>query len=119
MACRNCQNNNNNNNNTCTCQTQGNNSSCECTNCNARNSCSQKEILNQIMALNFAINDLALYLDTHPEDQNAIRMHCEYSEKQIALTVEYQRLYGPLTINFMSNSWDWINEPWPWERGAY
>ena len=76
MACRNCQNNNNNNNNqTCPCQTQGNNSSCGCTNCNARNSCSQKEMLNQIMALNFAINDLALYLDTHPEDQNAIRMH--------------------------------------------
>ena len=114
MACRNCQ-----NNNSCPCQNQGNNSTCGCTNCNARNSCSQKEMLNQIMALNFAINDLALYLDTHPNDTDAIRMHCEYSEKQIAKAAEYQRLYGPLTINFMSNSWDWIDEPWPWERGAY
>ena len=90
-----------------------------CNNCQNNNSCSQKEMLNKIMALNFAINDLALYLDTHPEDQSAIRMHSEYSEKQINLTAEYQRRDGPLTINFTSNSWDWIDEPWPWERGAY
>lgn len=111
MACRNCQNNNND----CPCQNQEN-STCGCPNCN---SCSQKKLLKEIMALNFAINDLALYLDTHPEDQNVIRMHCEYSKKQIALTTEYQRLYGPLTINFTSDSWDWIDEPWPWERSAY
>ena len=116
MACRNCQ---NNTNQSCPCQNQGNTSSCGCSNCNAGNSCSQKKLLKEIMALNFAINDLALYLDTHPNDTNAIRMHCEYSEKQIAKAAEYQRLYGPLTINFMSDTWDWIDEPWPWERGAY
>ena len=105
MSCNNYQ-----NNNQCPCQNQSPNPSC---------GCSKKKLLKEIMALNFAINDLALYLDTHPNDTTAIRMHCEYSEKQIALTEEYQKLYGPLTINFMSDSWDWINEPWPWERGAY
>ena len=114
MSCRNCQ-----NNNQCPYQNNFNNSSCICSGNNAANTCSQREMLHKIMSLNFAINDLALYLDTHPEDRNAIRMHCEYSEKQIELTKEYQRLYGPLTINFMSDSWDWIDEPWPWERGAY
>lgn len=108
------------NNNQCPyrnyCNNNNNNSNCSCNN---QNSCSQRAMLNEIMALNFAINDLALYLDTHPNDQTAIRMHCEYSEKQISLTAEYQRLYGPLTINFMSDTWDWIDEPWPWERGAY
>ena len=105
MSCNNYQ-----NNNQCPCQNQSPNPSC---------GCSKKKLLKEIMALNFAINDLALYLDTHPNDTTAIRMHCEYSEKQIALTEEYQKLYGPLTINFTSNSWDWIDEPWPWERGAY
>ena len=97
------------------------NSQCPCNNCrnNSQNNCSKDEMLNRIMALNFAINDLTLYLDTHPNDTNAINMHCKYSEEQISLTQEYQRLYGPLTINFMSNTWDWIDEPWPWERGAY
>ncbi len=108
MNCGNCQNNNN-----CPYMNSFNNPPC-----NSSNN-SQRDMLNKIMALNFAINDLALYLDTHPTDNNAIRMHCEYSEKQIVLTEEYQKLYGPLTINFTSNTWDWIDEPWPWERGAY
>lgn len=99
----------------CNSYNNSNINSCGC----SGNSVSRESMLNKIMALNFAINDLALYLDTHPNDQNAIRMHCEYSEKQISLTSEYQRLYGPLTINFISNTWDWIDEPWPWERGAY
>ena len=110
MNCNSCQ------NKMCPCQNQPTTTSCGCP---KYNSCSKKHLLNEIMALNFAINDLALYLDTHPNDTNAIRMHCEYSEKQIALTAEYQKLYGPLTINFMSDTWNWIDEPWPWERGAY
>lgn len=82
--------------------------------CKSKN---RKELLNEIMALNFAVNDLVLYLDTHPDDTNAICLHNEYSTKVIELTAEYQKLFGPLTVNFSSNSWDWIDEPWPWERG--
>ena len=78
----------------------------------------KSELLKKIMSLNFAINDLVLYLDTHPNDLRAIEMHNDYSDKLIVLTAEYQKLYGTLTVNFMSNSWDWIDEPWPWERGA-
>lgn len=102
-------------NNQCNSCNNSRGNSCGC----SENNSSRESMLNEIMALNFAINDLTLYLDTHPNDSNAIRMHCEYSERQISLTEEYQRLYGPLTINFMSNTWDWIDEPWPWERGAY
>ena len=84
--------------------------------CNNQN---RHTLLHEIMSLNFAINDLVLYLDTHPKDTRAINLHNEYSEKVIELTEKYQRLYGPLTVNFSSETWDWIDEPWPWERGAY
>lgn len=89
-------------------------------NCSCQNHRSRESLLNEIMALNFAINDLVLYLDTHPSDNNAIIMHSEYSEKNMKLIEEYQKLYGPLTVNFMSNgnNWKWSEEPWPWERGA-
>ena len=81
----------------------------------------KKELLNEIMSLNFAVNDLVLYLDTHPNDRKAIGLHNEYSNKVVKLTEKYQEKFGPLTVNFTSssNSWDWINNPWPWERGAY
>lgn len=88
-------------------------SDCECDNK------SKQDLLREIMSLNFAINDLVLYLDTHPNDSRAIRMHGEYSEKLMKLTEKYQKLYGPLTVNFVSDTWDWIDQPWPWERGAY
>ena len=82
---------------------------------------SKDTLLKEIMALNFAVNDLVLYLDTHPSDKCASQKHSEYAEKVIKLTEEYQKLYGPLTVNFSSegNTWQWSEEPWPWERRAY
>ncbi len=88
-------------------------------NCSCNDNINKQALLHEIMALNFAVNDLVLYLDTHPEDSKAICMHNEYVKKVIALTEKYQSLFGPLTVNFTSDTWDWINEPWPWERGAY
>lgn len=88
-------------------------------NCSCQNSSNRETLLNRIMSLNFAVNDLTLYLDTHPNDTKALCMHNEYSQEATKLTEEYQRLYGPLTINFTSDTWDWIDEPWPWERGVY
>lgn len=78
------------------------------------------ELLHEIMSLAFSVNDLALYLDTHPCDRKALALHNEYSMKMQKLTDEYQENYGPLTnIDSNSNEWNWINNPWPWERGAY
>ena len=80
----------------------------------------RKELINEIKALDFAIIDLGLYLDTHPEDQRAIQMHNDDCRKEKSLEDDYQKLYGPLTI-FDSNDsgWKWISKPWPWERGNY
>lgn len=79
----------------------------------------KEKMLREIMSLDFAINDFALYLDTHPDDMNAIRKHREFAEKYNMMIEEYQRKFGPLTIYFGSDCWNWIDEPWPWERGAY
>ena len=95
------------------------NCSCQNNNNNNNNNNNKEKLLHEIMSLNFAINDLTLYLDTHPNDTKAICLHNEYVQKVSILKEDYEKLYGPLTINFISNTWDWIDEPWPWERGAY
>ena len=77
------------------------------------------ELMKLIMENKFAINDMALYLDTHPCDQRALRIHNEYSRKLAELKEMYQEQYGPLTIYYPTgNSWQWIEGPWPWERGG-
>lgn len=80
---------------------------------------SKKSLLDQIRSYAFSVNDLSLYLDTHPCDQKALNAHKEYSEKLINLKNIYKAKYGSLTIYNPTDDWDeWVNKPWPWERGG-
>ena len=82
--------------------------------CNNQN---RHTLLHEIMSLNFAINDLVLYLDTHPNDERALCLHNNYSKTLKELKDKYQKVYGPLSIYFPCNKWRWLEEPWPWEGG--
>jgi len=79
----------------------------------------REDMINRIKQYKFSITELALYLDTHPDDQRAICMHRDYCNKYKNITEQYQKIYGPLTITFPCNKWRWIEEPWPWERGNF
>ncbi len=90
--------------------------------CNMKNCCendmeTRQDMLNKIRSLDFAIVELAQYLDTHPDDKKAICLHKEYCNQYRELTDSYQKVYGPLTINCPCNKWRWLEEPWPWEGG--
>ncbi len=77
----------------------------------------REEMLQNIKCLNFAIIELGLYLDTHPDDEKALCLHRKYCKDYRELTDKYQKVYGPLTIQFPCNKWRWLEEPWPWEGG--
>lgn len=83
------------------------------------NDMTREKMLKEIKSLQFAIIELALYLDTHPEDERALCLHRKYAREVKDLKDKYQKVYGPLTINFPCNKWRWIEEPWPWERGNF
>ncbi len=72
----------------------------------------RREMINQIRCYEFAINELALYLDTHPDDQKALCLHRKYCKIAKDLKDKYQKVYGPLTINYPCNKWRWLEEPW-------
>ncbi len=90
---------------------------------NRNNNCERdmrrQEMIDQIKSLDFAIIELGLYLDTHPDDQRALCMHREYCKQTKDLKDKYQKMYGPLTIFYPCNKWRWLEQPWPWERGNY
>jgi spore coat protein JB len=78
------------------------------------------EILRDLMALDFIAVDLQLFLDTHPEDEDALREYNRTLERAEPLREEYQRLCGPL-YSFRSpniGSWKWYKDPWPWQVSA-
>lgn len=79
----------------------------------------QAQMMSELMQVKFYLNELALYLDTHPCDRRAITLHNEYAKKLRVMMDNYQMKYGPLTNEFPCNKWRWLEMPWPWEKGAY
>lgn len=77
-------------------------------------------LLRRIQAEDFAIYEVALYLDAYPTNQKALRFYEEHLARLKALKEEYRQKYGPLTIydNLSTGEWQWVNGPWPWEREA-
>ncbi len=70
-----------------------------------------------IHEVGFAVLDVALYLDTHPTDKQALEYYDNYKKLYKQASSEYSKMYGPLTIADVNsdNQWAWINDPWPWE----
>lgn len=78
----------------------------------------REKLLKEIMAADFMLIDLNLYLDTHPNDQRAIMLYNQWVQQSMLLKQNYQRMYGPLTQNMFQSKcpWQWIQSPWPWQR---
>ena len=76
-----------------------------------------RDLLIKLTALDFMAVDLALYLNTHPCDDEALKKYNEIVCKANELRTEYQNEFGPLySFRSLNNgSWDWIDDPWPWQ----
>ena len=78
----------------------------------------KEELLYNILMHKFALTELDLYLDTHPNDTSMINLYNKYLSDEKKLCNQYEKNYGPLTLdseNIKNNSWNWIKSPWPWE----
>lgn len=78
----------------------------------------REALLNKVREYDFAMIDLNLYLDTHPNDAEKIKAYNQYLSMSKQATNEYESKYGPLsqcseTLN--SYPWAWLTPPWPWE----
>lgn len=81
---------------------------------------SKMELLKQIAATHMMIEDLHLYLNTHPTDRNAVVQYNGYVKQYKMLKEEYDKCCSMICEHdsFSSYPWEWINEPWPWEYEA-
>lgn len=78
----------------------------------------RNDLMRRVQMLSFVLVDAGLYLDTHPTDKAALNFFNKYNALYMSARAEYEKSYGPLSIAGTNdtNSWSWIDEPWPWQK---
>lgn len=77
----------------------------------------RERLMRRISTVDFAIVELHLYLDTHPDSNEMARKLEEYENKSRMLREEYETKFGPISPqDLQGNQWAWISNPWPWDN---
>ncbi|MBR5381653.1 MAG: spore coat protein CotJB [Oscillospiraceae bacterium] len=73
--------------------------------------------LGELMALEFIVKELNLYLDTHAGDEKAFTLMRSMTALLKEAHERYVELFGPVTLTDLaaSGSYTWLSGPWPWE----
>lgn len=77
----------------------------------------RSELLEQIQGVSFAIDDVVLFLDLNPTNEQALAFYHKNKALLDQLTRQYNETFGPLTDRQVQNKncWTWIATPMPWE----
>lgn len=76
-----------------------------------------EQLLRQIYETSFAMDDVILYLDTHPTDIDALNYYHYVTAMRKDAMKAYANQCGPLMPDqvMCSQDWSWISDKWPWE----
>lgn len=93
------------------------------------------KLLQEIGEVSFTVNDLNLYLDTHPLDTNAMDAFKKAMDQRKNLMQQYAKEFEPLTMDCVcpdtnnqsglnttyagQKHFTWVDGPLPWEGGAF
>lgn len=77
----------------------------------------KNNLMQLINEVSFALDDVGLFLDTHPNNEEALMYYQKYRMQREHAIKEYETNYGPVTKYrvYSNDNWTWIKEPWPWE----
>ncbi|MBR6552862.1 MAG: spore coat protein CotJB [Clostridia bacterium] len=74
----------------------------------------RNRLLQKLSAVQFAMWELHLYLDTHPCDTDAVALCKKHEKEAEMLRTEYTEKYGALKAE-CCNTAEWLSDPWPWD----
>lgn len=75
-------------------------------------------LMEELQAVDFVLVELTLYLDTHPNDQEAIQQFNQFAQARQQLMQQVEQCYGPLQQygnSYSGYPWNWNDGPWPWQ----
>ena len=72
--------------------------------------------MTELQALEFVVQELALYLDTHPSDAEAFELFRQYSPMEKDARAAFVASNGPVLRSETADckTYTWPKEPWPW-----
>ena len=75
-------------------------------------------LMRLIEAYSFVLYETILFLDTHPSDTRALAFFQKYKLLKEEATLKYTKQYGPIVHTDVTSDtrFNWVDEPWPWER---
>lgn len=84
----------------------------------------QKDLPNtplaELQTMAFAIQELALYLDTHRDDAEALDMYRAYQKMYAEGKKRFEKECGPMNhMSVSGEKYRWLDDPWPWEYTAH
>lgn len=81
---------------------------------------SKCDLFEHLQFVSFAIDDLRLFLDTHPCDREALDFISELMKIRHIIKKVYTKKYGPIySYNVdTDNGWSWNEGPMPWSKGG-
>ena len=80
--------------------------------CPKTNGSKEDELMLNVMMYGFYLQELNLYLDTHPLDKDVIRLFENERENYLNLVKTYEEKYGPIcldTAKIRTEYWEWLN----------
>ena len=73
----------------------------------------------RVKQLEFVMVELNLFLDSHPDNAEALAYYKQVRDEHAALSLELAENGMPLTAGASATAqWDWVMSPWPWEQAC-
>jgi len=72
----------------------------------------------ELARISFSMDELRLFLDTHPRQREALSAFSQLRKRRESLLDSYEKAYGPMEAYRAggTDKWNWVQNPWPWEK---
>ena len=73
--------------------------------------------LGELMEIDFVVDELELYFDTHAEDAEAFALYQNFLALKKEAHERYAARFGPIcqSDQLGQESYSWLSDPWPWD----
>lgn len=99
---------------------RGTRNNCSC-GCADKNISECQKLKQRLQTVDFSLIETVLYLDAYPDSCEALGYyHKLKKEREMIVEALSNSCNMPITCfdNVSTDSWNWIDSPWPWEQAA-